>query len=501
MAKQPQELPINEQMVRMFAKLERQGVGFDSTTGLNTNNNFSSYARSLKKYEPDTVTTWLENPGQYAKELRDLSIFLTHSNTLYFRAVRYMSSMAQICPVLTPTKIAGTPKKMQDSYLKAATLLNVLNLPHETVKIFETLFTEAVFYGLEYRTEDSFYIKKLNPDYCQITSVNDGSYCFHFNLSFFDGDKSGALLESYDSIVPIFKSAYQTYKKNNVMKWVEIPAENSACFKIGEGLEHSVPPFVSAFGDLCNLESYKSLNMISTEQNNYQLLGLEMETNNKSDKANDFKVSADVAMSFYDMISSGLPSGVGAFISPLKATPIKFDKRQGDIDQVANATEALYQSLGLSSVLFAGATNAGTLKYSTRVDESLIFSIYRQIERWLNRKMKFEGFDYQVTLLNATVFTRSELQDELLKLSQASVPVKAHLAAISGLSPLEMATTHYLETTILDFENNWIPLASSHTQSSSDSEAGRESLKDEDLSDSGASTRDTDANANREGDL
>ena len=115
--------------------------------------------------------------------------------------------------------------------------------------------------------------------------------------------------------------------------------------------------------------------------------------------------------------------------------------------------------------------------------------------------MKFEGFDYQVTLLNATVFTRSELQDELLKLSQASVPVKAHLAAISGLSPLEMATTHYLETTILDFENNWIPLASSHTQSSSDSEAGRESLKDEDLSDSGASTRDTDANANREGDL
>lgn len=493
------EIPsISDQMVTMFAKIERQGIGFDTSAGLNTNNSFTSYSRPLAKYDTTTVNSWLEKPGQYTKELRDLSIFLSHSSTLYYRATRYMSNMAQICPVMTPTKIEDDPKKMKESYLKASTFLNVLDLPHEMVKVFDTLFAEAVFFGIECKTDDSFYIKKLNPDYCQITSVNDGAYCFHFNLAFFDADKSGSLLESYEAILPIFKKAYQAYKKNSVLKWVEIPAEHSACFRVSEGTEYNVPPFVSAFGDLCNLEDYKTLNKISTEQGNYQLIGLEMETNSKSDKSNDFKVSPEVAMSFYDMISSGLPSGVGAFISPLKATPIKFDKRQGEIDQVANATDALYQSLGLSNVLFAGASNAGTLKYSTRVDESLLFAIYRQVERWLNRKLKFEGYDYRVTLLNVTTFNRSDLQTELLKLSQASVPVKAHLAAIAGLSPLEMATTHYLENNILGFKENWIPLSSSHTQTSTDSEAGREALKDEDLTDSGAATRDTAADANRE---
>lgn len=493
--------PINEQLVKMFSQMERQGIGFDTTTGINTKNSFTSYSRPLKKYDTDTVSTWLEQPGKYAKELRDLSIFLLHSNTLYYRVVHYMSSMAEIHPVLVPTEIKGSPKQMQDNYLKAAQLLDVLNLPHEFVKIFTTLFSEAVFYGLECQADDSFYIKKLNPDYCQVTSVNDGSYCFHFDLTFFDSDKSWALLESYEAILPIFKSAYTQYKKDKTLQWVEIPAENSICLRIAEGSEYSVPPFVSAFGDFCNIEDYKNLNKISTEQSNYQLLGLEMETNSKSDKPNDFKVSADVVMSFYNMIAAGMPSGVGTFITPVKANPIKFDKRVGEIDQVANATEALYQSLGLSSVLFAGATNAGTLKYSTRVDEAMLFAIYRQIERWINRKLKFENLNFKVTLLDITAFNRNDVQDELLKMAQSSVPVKAHLAAASGLSPLDMAMTHYLETNILEFENNWIPLSSSHTQSSSDGEAGREAEDVTDLSDSGAATRDTDANANREGAL
>ena len=483
-------------LIKFFSQVERQGIGFDATTGINTNNSFAAYSRPLKKYDLDTVNTWLEQPAKYESNLRNLSLYLMNSNTLYYRVIHYMASMPQLCPVLMPLNIKENTQKLKENYFKTATYLQDLNLSHEFVKVFISLFSEAVFFGIECKSKDSYYIKKLNPDYCQITAVLDGAYCFHFDLSFFDNDKTGELLDSYDEILPIFKDAYAQYKKNKVLKWVEIPAEDSVCFRMDEGSEYNIPPFVSSFNDLVSIESYKALNLISTEQSNYQLLGLEMETNSKSDKANDFKVSTDVVMAFYNMISAGLPSGVGSFVTPVKATPIRFEKRQGEIDQVANATEALYQSLGLSSVLFAGASNAGTLKYSTRVDEGMIFALYRQIERWINRKLKINHMDFTVSLMDVTLFSREDVRASYLTLAQMSIPVKSHLAACSGLSPLELITSSYLENEIIDFDSNWKPLSSTHTQTKS--ETGRKEKAEDELSESGQKTRDEDLNASRE---
>ena len=231
---------------------------------------------------------------------------------------------------------------------------------------------------------------------------------------------------------------------------------------------------------------------------NYQLLSLELQTNNKSDKENAFTVSPDLAMSFYNMIESSLPAGVGSFLSIVPAKPIKFDKRTGEADQVANSTSAVYNSLGISPVLFSGASNAGGLKYSLRVDEGLVFNVYRQIERWLNRKLKLLDHRFHVKLLDITSFNRSDVQDELLKMAQMSIPVKSHLAASTGLSPLDMMTSSFLEQSILEVDDKWKPLASSHTQTASTNEAGRTEKEDTELSDKGEETRDLGSNDNRE---
>ena len=58
----------------------------------------------------------------------------------------------------------------------------------------------------------------------------------------------------------------------------------------------------------------------------------------------------------------------------------------------------------------------------------------------------------------------------------------------------------YLETAILDFEESWKPLATSHTQTSNNDE-GREEKDDTELSDAGQETRDRATNDNREGAL
>ena len=489
---------VAQEMVKMFSRFEREGVMFDHELGINSNNRNLTFTKTLKRYDTEMVDKWLEQPSRYTKELRDLSLFLSQSNTIYFRTIQYMSSMAQICPVVIPNHMNPNVVQARQDYLEVATLLDKLSLPHEMIKVFVSVFTEAVFFGLEYETDNSFYIKKLNPDYCRITTTVDGAYCYHFNLAFFNRDNTLELLKSYAEIWEGFIPAYAKYKKDASKQWVELPADKTICIKMNEASEHSIPPFVSVFGDLCHLADYKNLNKISVEQGNYQLLALELETSSKTEKENAFTVSTDVAMAFYNMIASNLPAGVGAFLTPVGAKPIKFDKKTSDANQVANATSALYDSLGISPILFSAANNSGALKYSIKVDEGLVFNIYRQIERWLNRKLKILDYDFHVKLLDITTFNRGDVQAELLKMAQMSIPVKAHLAASAGLSPLDMLNTSYLEYAILEVDDKWKPLASSHTQTKEEKSAGREAKDETELSEKGQATRDSSSNDNRE---
>lgn len=488
---------VAKELVKMFSQMEREGVSFDETLGLENGKRHLTFTKTLRRFDTERVDKWLEQPSAYSKELRDLSLFLAQTNTIYFRAIHYMSTMAQICPIIIPNSL-GDVTEMKKSYFEVAKLIEKLSLSHEMVKVFASVFTEAVFFGLEYESEGSFYIKKLNPDYCRITSTRDGSYCYHFDLSYFDRDTEYELLESYTEIWDGFDKAYAIYKQNASKRWVQLPPQQTICIKVNESSEHNIPPFVSVFSDFCHLADYKNLNKISVEQGNYQLLALELETSSKTEKENAFTVSTDVAMAFYNMIASNLPAGVGAFVTPVSAKPIKFDKKTSDANQVANATSALYDSLGISPILFSAANNSGALKYSIKVDEGLVFNIYRQIERWLNRKLKFLNYNYHVKLLDITTFNRADVQAELLKLAQMSIPVKAHLAASAGLSPMDMLNTSFLEYAILEVDEKWKPLASSHTQTKSDSEAGRQPKDETELSEKGQATRDNSSNDNRE---
>ena len=54
------------------------------------------------------------------------------------------------------------------------------------MKLSQRMFREDVFYGYEYSTNDSFFIKKMPYKSCAITSIIDGVYGYQFDFSFFD---------------------------------------------------------------------------------------------------------------------------------------------------------------------------------------------------------------------------------------------------------------------------------------------------------------------------
>ena len=106
---------------------------------------------------------------------------------------------------------------------------------------------------------------------------------------------------------------------------------------------------------------------------------------------------------------------------------------------------------------------------------------------------------FKVKLLDVTAYNKEDVITQLTNAATLGLPTKMQLASVVGSStPLDVAGLTFLENDILGLHEKWIPLNSSYTQSGTatmgDDEGGRPESKDEDLSETGQSTRENDSN-------
>lgn len=465
-------------------------INLDSIITKKTSSAFS------KSFGKEDAYTYMNDPIRYEKELRNMSKVLCSISPQYKRLVSYFPTIAKIIPVLIPNNskiVEGGTDKLKKAYQSAYTYLDVMNLKHEFVKVLHTVFVEGIFYGVEYESKQSYYIKKLNPDYCRISSIEDGCLCFQFDFAYFDSDKTGELVKSYPSE---FKSKYNKYLKNKKdNKWQEISSDISICIKYDEDLDSNMPPFANVFADLYDINDYKELHKANTEMNNYKLIGLQIPMKEDSDNVDDFQLDGNTIVSYYQNLLNALPVGVGAFLSPMPFKEINFAKQTTQIDNINNSVKGYWDGAGVSSILFGSeATSGSTLGLSIKTDESLLFPIYRQLERWLNKKAKSKMKNFKIQLLDVTYFNQKEVIDKYMTASQYGLPVKTYLCAAIGMMPNDIDKMTTLENDLLKLQETWIPLSSSHTQSGS-SDGGRPEKSDTEVSESGEVSRDNDSNS------
>ena len=498
---------LQEQETQMFAlefaKMAKQ-------LGLTTDGRVSN--KTMKKvgvYTADSIADLMSAPQDNEVALREVSRYLENTSLMYKRIVNYLPSIGIDCPVIVPANMDKFDTKRENiakNYSKAVVYLDMLNIAHEFVKVKRTVFREDVFYGIEYEDEKNgaYYIRQLNPDYCRISSVEDSCYNFQFDFSFFDNDDDvGTLLNTYETIVPsFFRSGYTKYKNDRKnYQWQEVPSDKSICIKLQEDLDYCYPYFIGAAKDILNIQDYKDLEMVSTEQSNYRLLGFEIpRMSSKSEKPDTFEIKPSTALQFFNMARNSIDENIGMFISPMPVKDISFKDVNNNKNKVSDAVRDFYDSVGVTNMLFNGGDNSTATKYSIKTDEALLFQLNRSLERWLTRKFKrkFNGM-FKVKLLDVTAYNKEDVITQLTNAATLGLPTKMQLASVVGSStPLDVAGLTFLENDILGLHEKWIPLNSSYTQSGTatmgDDEGGRPESKDEDLSETGQSTRENDSN-------
>src|SRR5690606_18496043 len=146
------------------------------------------------------------------------------------------------------------------------------------------------------------------------------------------------------------------------------------------------------------------------------------------------------------------------------------------------ALRAVHDAGGVSQHLFNSDKSTGVgLEKSVLTDEETVFAILRQVERWINRKIKRESgkYKYKFEFLDMTIFNKDTYYDKFLKAAQFGVPVKLEIGASLGLSPLDVINKAVLENDILGLGDLFVPLTSSHTQNGDNLDTGGRPKKPE----------------------
>lgn len=450
-----------------------------------------SSSTTFTRYTKEQILQYMQSPSSNEKNIRNASIYMYDASSQYRRLIQYYAYMFMWAYNLTPIDF-DVSKVKQDSfrksYLKAVAQLDMMNLKHELQKAMLVALREGVFYGVQWSGSNSYFIQRINPDICKLSSIVDGTWMYAVDFSQVKEDE----LMLYP---PEFTTLYEQYKTNSQQRWIEIPESISFCLKADETTKsYSIPPWASTLPMLYDIETYKSLQETASEISNYKMIGLEIPVDDDGTPKMDY----DLALQYYEHMVNALPPYVGAFMAPMKASSYSFDKsgNLNDVDTVSRSEEQFWREGGTSPLLFGSADNntAGALKLSISSDEEIVFAIVYQCERLINRILKqMSGTTkFKINFLPITKFNQSDWISYYKDAAALGIPVKSSYASALGLSPNDVVGLNYVEMNMLGM-GELTPLVSGYTQSS----AGRPTADDTELQESGVQTRESEANTNR----
>ncbi len=434
----------------------------------------------LSRYKKDDIIRYIQTPVQSEKILRQISNSLYNLSSHYKRLIKYFTDMARYDYVIEMAKLEENPKSPEDikkNFYSTCNYIDVMNIKHEFDKISKCVFREDIFYGYEYHEKNSYFIQKLNPDFCKISGIADSILTFRFDFSYFKGKNEELLDSAYGEE---FREKYELYKQDaKKYRWQELDIDHCICIKLNEELEYPMPFFASLFLDIMDIQEYKGIKKSSELLQNYCILVAKIPMNEKSDKANDFMLTLDTAISYGQKAIESLPDEVGFILSPYdKVEAIHLNKNQNDKNAVDDAEESFSNAAGVQKSIFNSKNvSAEIVRKAIVKDEALVFSLYRQYERWLNRKLKLHNKSmFRLKIINTSEYNYGDVYKRYKEAASYGVPVKFELAASLGMTPSAVIGNMFLENNVFNFAEEFQPLQSSNTMSPDKGRPGKEDV-------------------------
>ena len=419
-------------------------------------------------------------PERYSNHIVRLSRYMYLKSGYYKRLIDYFANSAvlnwTIDTEIKQDKMFNVNQKtFKKNYINYTAQVNKFKLDNRVTDIFKRLFIDDACFGFVTENDIDISIFLLEQDFCKIEKLTNGSiYQFSVNRSLIDANIFKTLPEELQLIIEQSKIS----PDNRVM----IPYENSFCIKYNNDFTYLYPCFFSLISELLNIDDVKDLNKAKSEADAYKLIYFKIPTNDEG----QISMGDELISKFVEMAAAILPERFGIVPSPMPLELIESKSTiSDDKNKVDQAVDNFYGEAGVSKALISSDSSGSELKLSMKVDSSDIYRIYRQIESWVDLQMKLRGYiynDYQFVykIIPVTTFDIEDFSNRMLKLSQASLPIKMELAAVNGMNPAKLLGNSITEQMFQeDIFDKWQPLRSSYTESNDHEDEGGRPMMDE----------------------
>lgn len=495
--KQPTVAELREWYAQNEKRLQNYAVSEEAIKYLRDITKTQTH-RTVPTFNKDTVVSYLQNPSNNERNLRNLSRYLYYRSHIYFRVIEYFANMLipEARSIIPRTDLVKgmDQTKMLKSFNDTADLLERMHLERWAKRIMTPLLREDVFYGVYWLDDTGMVVIPMDPDYCMISGITSyGNYLCAIDMSWFRSRQD--ILEFWGEP---FDQMYRDYQSSGI-KWQEIPLEHNMCFKFRDDYDLIIPPFSGSFLSVINAEDLADLQAAADETSIYKLIYMKLKPLSGSDSPDDYEVSPTVAAQYYDqmlepILSDYIASAIVPGTDDLGVIDFSSKDTNSDTNKVLKSQTATLNLMGGAEVLSgANITSAEAMKQARIVNTRFaLSSIVPQLEAWVAMVLDLNlNNPSKVHFYQESPLTKEDFQKEMLTASQNGLPMAFTYNSLNGMSEKDTMALIQLQDA-LGVPDILKPLSTSYTQTGGDSGSvgpGRPEKDTGDLSESGDRTR------------
>jgi len=445
------------------------------------------------------LTTWLESPTVYDKQLRRVSQYLENTINQYKRTMDHFSSILLFKNRLSGLNVPKNKKETvawENGYQRCLDWLRKFNLQYQFKAIIDKSIVEGGIFTYLREGNDFNTLIEIPSDYCYITGKFDLGFTYAIDLGWFDR------IIGMENTVPEIYEYYKTFvearkhglKGNDLTRYqfYPVPVDKGFVFTFDSYRAELIPPFTGIFKDALAILEYKNLLKQKTQLDTWKMIAHVIPRKKDDSLVAEAKSAAQIVAT----IQSVMPAGSIAYTSPFEPKELNFNNSQSANNIVGLGEELFYRSAGINGAILDGAEKtAVAVTNSLRSDFGFVEHLYRQCENFVNlhllltsKQMKFR------VSLYGNRYTEIEDRNAYIEAcTRQNFPVSP-LFGWFDIQPYEIDGLLYQENK-LQIKDQLIPILSAfNTKGAGETKTGTPEKNDSNKTNAGVITKDYDSN-------
>lgn len=376
--------------------------------------------------------------------------------------------------------------------------LDFLDVERSFTDISKNVVRDGAFYGYLRENYGKYSIQELPREYCRsVAKYSSGNNVLEFNLTFFSKFKlnEDGVVDFLNLYPDELVNAFILYSEGEIKeKWYQVKESNGMCFRYDD---LGMPMLTGIFTDLIELDNYKK---IESAKNVMDLFKLVVQKVPISKETGEPLLDFDEVSALHQNLLNALSGSdnVDGLTTPLDVEALKVqDSTSTERNNLQKAERSLFNEAGLSANLYNAEGNIA-LNKSIQNDESKLWSLIMQYQRWINTNINqfrvvssYYNFDFEI--LPLTIYNQHDWQEKFYQGATVGF-TKIEYAISLGVKQKNLIDKLAYENEFMDLDNFLNPILTSHTISNN--EGGRPSSSEDKLDSSGIVAKETNITKN-----